>query len=88
MRFNDTPHVPRAGAAAERLLCAFIYRAYPEEWVMSNFPKMTIKILEIAAVATPENLLWRFNQDGSRPNGLRYHLIELVLGADIVGERK
>lgn len=55
---------------------------------MSYFPKMAIEILEIAAVATPENLLWRFNQNCSRPNGLRYHLIDLALGADIVGERK
>ncbi len=88
MRFNDTPRPPHGCSRGAGLLCAFIYRAYPEKWVMSNFPKMAIKILEIAAVATPENLLWRFNQDGSRPNGLRYHLIDLVLGADIVGERK
>ncbi len=55
---------------------------------MSNLPKMAIEILEITAVATPESLLWRFDQNSSRTNDLRYHIIDLVLRADIVGERK
>ena len=51
---------------------------------MQDFPKMTVGILEIPAVATPESLPRRHRDVRSRLLGPRHHLINFGFAGHIV----
>src|SRR5262245_6924708 len=52
----------------------------------NDFPQMTVRVLEVAGVTTPESVLSRLDHDGTRLLRLRHHSINFFPRPDVVPE--